>query len=512
MPVTADAARQQWTGSIPLHGGGLDLWAEGQTRNPGAIAAACVLALLLAAYWESSPYLLWSALLPALWLAAANPARLVQLLLVTTPAFPVIRMAQDFVGAQQVSTKGLFFSADDPIILALLFAWAGVRMRHPGQGKGICAPAFGWLIVLYPCVILLNGMRLDSNQLIVTTLYYLKWLQYVVLLIVVPQTIAEAAVPRLMSSLRRLLIGVVMFSTLFAVYEMAEAVRTGSYSSGAAFPRASAFFGTLDPARFAASEDPVNFGVYSMVAGAIALGMFSHTRSKGRSPVVVAILASGVSLLLSASRTPWLAAIAAFVKIQRIRSSKLIFASIFLAVSGALAYLIFPELWSVTASRFGALSDWQNAMESSATDRLAIALNSPVFEVDEYWLAGHGHSSYRFIAEEHLSTITRGISRSLYNFLLTAWYDVGPLGAGLWILAFLQLLRTLESIAAGSVSDDVRALAWGLRGALWGICIASMFGEAAYNWRVMGYFYLCTGICLAADQYHGRLGSPTERT
>jgi hypothetical protein len=243
-----------------------------------------------------------------------------------------------------------------------------------------------------------------------------------------------------------------------------------------------------------------------MVAGAISLAMFGQSGQAMRWPVIAAILSSGVSLLLSASRAPWLAALAAFLKIQRIRSSKLILSSVAVIVCAAAGYLVFPEFWDVTAARFLSLGDLENASEGSASERRAVALNSPVFQVDEYWLSGHGHSSYRFIAEEHLSRITGGISRSLYNFLLTAWYDAGPLGLAFWILAFLQLLRRLEQIAASSSAPDVRALAWGLRGALWGIAVAAMFGEVPYNWRVMGFFYLSAGICLAAAEYYQRRG------
>ena len=37
-------------------------------------------------------------------------------------------------------------------------------------------------------------------------------------------------------------------------------------------------------------------------------------------------------------------------------------------------------------------------------------------------------------------------------------------------------------------------------GALWGLALASMFGEVPYNWRVMSVFYAGVGTCLAANE------------
>ena len=65
----------------------------------------------------------------------------------------------------------------------------------------------------------------------------------------------------------------------FAIYEVTESIRTHTYSQAALYPRASSFFGTLDPARFGASEDPVNFGCYLIVAGSIALAFSRRVRT-----------------------------------------------------------------------------------------------------------------------------------------------------------------------------------------------------------------------------------------
>ena len=67
-------------------------------------------------------------------------------------------------------------------------------------------------------------------------------------------------------------------------------------------------------------------------------------------------------------------------------------------------------------------------------------------------------------------------------------------------MLFMQLRRRLGVIQTRSPARDVRIFASGLSGALWGIGLASMFGEVPYNWRVMGVFYLAVGVCLAADQ------------
>lgn len=455
--------------------------------------------IILLGYFLASPAVLWVSLLPALGLAATQPFRLVQLLAVTSPIFPVVRVTGNLVGAQQVSTKGLFLSGDDPIVAALGVAWILATMRTGARGRAWYPSALLWLFMLYPLVTLANFGRLDGDQSIVSTLYYLKWAEYAALLIFIPQTIRGADAIRLAGSLTRIMFAVLLVSALFAMYEVTEALRTGSYTQSAAIPRASAFFGTLDPARFGASEDPVNFGTYVMVAGSVALAVVGANRRSGWLPGT-SFLAGLVALLLSASRAPWLAGLLAFSRVQKLSSSRFMIGTlvILFAITGTLAFA--PQVWQASASRFEALIDWNSATEQSALNRFDIALNSPVFNVDQYWLVGHGHSSYRFIAEEHLSRITTGISRSLYNFLLTAWYDVGPAGVCLWFVLFAQLRKRLTMIHQRCPAPAVRTLAWGVLGALWGLVLASMFGEVPYNWRVMSVFYVGVAVCLAADE------------
>ncbi len=485
-----------WFGSHRRRGAGTDSSSRNEASLLAALAAAT---LMLLGYAFSSPAILWCSLAPALWLAAAHPARLVQLLAVTAPVFPVVRLTRDIVGAQQVSTKGLFLSGDDPIIAAVGVAWMMVALRS-GVRRRIWYPsALLWLLLLYLVIAAANLNRLDSSQSVVSFLYYLKWAEYAVLMIAVPRILTGSEALRLAGSFPRLMMTTLLVSALFAAYETAEALRTGSYSQAATIPRASSFFGTLDPLRFGASEDPANFGIYVMVAGSIALAALGAGGRKGWLPGA-SFLASLVALLLSASRAPWLAAALAYGRLQRLASSHMLLGALAIVFGMTITIAFTPEVWRASFARFEALGDWNQATERSALNRLQIAVNSPVFEVDQYWLIGHGHSSYRFVAEEHLSRITSGVSRSLYNFLLTAWYDGGPACLILWAVLFLQLRRKLGQIEARSPLPAVRTFAHGLLSALWGLGLASMFGEVPYNWRVMGVFYLATGVCLAADE------------
>ena len=467
----------------------------------GASLAVAILtaATILVAYWLDSLLVLWASLAPALWLATAHPVRLVHLLAVTSPVFPVIRLTRDIVGAQHVSAKGLFMSGDDPIIAALGVAWLLAIMQSGGRSRAWYPSALVWLLLLYPIVVLINLGRLEGNQTIVSMLYYFKWAEYAVLLIAVPQIARGAEAIRLAVTFPRLMMGVLLLTAAFATYEISESIRTGAFSQAANIPRASAFFGTLDPLRYGASEDPVNFGTYVMVAGSVALAAMGANKRTGWLPGA-SFLGSLIALLLSASRAPWLAAGLAYSRIQRLGSSRMMLAGLGITFGVTATMAFAPQVWYASFSRFEALSAGSQADEQSANNRLEIALNSPVFDIDSYWLIGHGHSSYRFMAEEHLSRFTSGISRSLYNFFLTAWYDVGPVGFALWILLFVQLRRKLDSIHRRSPLPAVRTFAWGLLGGLWGLGLASMFGEVPYNWRVMGAFYLATGVCLAADE------------
>lgn len=468
-------------------------------RGEASLIATVLAALLiLLGYFFDSPEILWSSLAPCLWLSASHPVRLIQLLAVTSPVFPVVRVTRDIVGAQQVSTRGLFLSGDDPIIVALGIAWLLAFMRSGARTTAWKPRALVWLLALYPAVVLANIGRLESNQSLVSLLYYFKWAEYAILLFAIPQVLTGMEAIRLASSFPRIMMAVLLLSAVFAVYEVEESVRTRTYSQAAAIPRASSFFGTLDPRRYGASEDPVNYGTYVMVAGSVSLAVLGAGKRSGWLPIS-SFLGSLVALLLSASRAPWLAAGVAYGRVQKLGSSRVML-GVLVLIFGATTTLAFaPQVWRASFSRFEALGDWNQAAERSATNRLEIALNSPVFEIDQYWLVGHGHSSYRFIAEEHLSRITTGVSRSLYNFLLTAWYDVGPAGTALWILFFIQLRRKLASIHLRSPVPAIKTLAWGLSGSLWGLGLAAMFGEVPYNWRVMSAFYLATGVCLAAD-------------
>ncbi len=463
------------------------------------VTAVATAGLILLGYALTSPLILWLSLAPALWLAATQPIRLVQLLAVTSPIFPVVRVTRDFIGAQQVSTKGLFLSGDDPIIVALGVAWLLATLRTGARTRGAYPTAVLWLLVIYPLVAMANLGRLDSDQSMVSALYYLKWAEYAALLVFIPQTIRGADALRLVGSLTRLMLASLLVSACFAVYEVAEAVRTGSYSQAASIPRASAFFGSLDPARFGASEDPVNFGAYVVVAGSVALAVLGANKRSGWLPGT-SFLASLVALVLSASRAPWLAGVLAFARVQKLGSSRVMIGGLALvfAITSSLAFA--PQIWQASFSRVEALTDWNFATEQSAHSRIEIALNSPVFELDPYWLVGHGHSSYRFIAQEHLSRITSGLSRSLYNFFLTVWYDAGPIGVILWIVMFAQLRKRLTTIHRHCPAPAVRTFAWGMLGALWGLALASMFGEVPYNWRVMSVFYAGVGTCLAANE------------
>lgn len=459
-----------------------------------------IVAIGLAAYLEGQPMMVWAALPFSFWLAVQAPEKLVGLLLLTTPMFPVIRVVQDRLGAQQVSTRGLYFALDDPLILALLL---GALLRHlarPGNHIELFPSAFLGLAALYPLVIALNATRLESSQSLVSFLYYLKWLQYGSVLILIPAVMPIARTQALLRILRRCLTITLSASAILAVYEIVEALRTSSYRSAGLFPRASSFFGTLDPLRFGASEDPVNFGVFMMVGGAIALAYATQFKRRTAAMSVATVAAAAAGIMLSASRTPILAAGVAYSRLRKITLGQTMAMTFGLIVTVLTAQLLFPSLWATTWVRFESILFEELAIDGSASSRISIMLNAPVFEWDNYWLAGHGHSAYRFVAEQHLAKFTNGLSRSLYNFPLTIWYDIGPFGFLLWCVLFVQLWCRFKRIATQSVQPELRALASGLQAALFGLATASLFGEFPYNWRVMGYFYACCGACLSAER------------
>ena len=464
------------------------------------VMGSLIFAIGLGAYIEGQPLLVWAALPFSFWLAIQAPEKLVGLLLLTTPMFPVIRVVQDRLGAQQVSTRGLYFALDDPLILALLLG-AGIRqLTRAGKRLELFPAAFLGLAVLYPLVIALNATRLESSQSMVSLLYYLKWLQYGSVLILIPAVMPIARTQALLRILRRCLTITLCASAVLAVYEIVEALRTSSYRSAGLFPRASSFFGTLDPLRFGASEDPVNFGVFMMVGGSIALAYATQLRRRTTVSSLTTVAAAAAGVALSASRTPILAAGVAYNRLRKITIGQTLAVTFGLGVIVLIAQLLFPNLWATTWVRFESILFEELAIDGSANSRLSIMLNAPVFEWDSYWLAGHGHSAYRFVAEQHLAKFTSGLSRSLYNFPLTIWYDAGPFGFLLWCVLFVQLWRRFKRIAAQSLQPELRALASGLQAALFGLATASLFGEFPYNWRVMGYFYACCGACLAAER------------
>jgi hypothetical protein len=477
-------------------------------RRPGLALctplAALVFLLALAGWWFEQPAMLWAAIVPAVILGLIDPSRLVLSIAVTTPTFPVLRLAGETVGAAKVSSKGLFLFVDDPLVLALGMVWLAGRLRFPGERREIFPGALAGLAVLYPLVIAVNAFRLEPNQTLVSALYYLKWLQYACLLVLIPQTLRDQDRERLAGRYLRIAYAVPIAAALFGAYELAVSIQKGSYTRAASFPRVSSFFGSLDPALYGASEDPVNFGVWAVVMGCLPLAAITAgIRRRGPLPVG-ALLASGFALAGSASRAPVLAAGIAYARLQRVNTGRLVMVLATVVTASGIVYLISPELLNTVGGRFLALAEWDSARESSAMGRLTVAMNSPVFEIDQYWLTGHGHSTYRFIAEEHQSRFQQGLSRSLYSFPLTAWYDAGPLGLLLWILLFRQLGKRLRRIRDNSPDAEVGALAGGLCAALWALAAASLFGEVPYNWRVMGSFYVAAAVCLAADEVVNR--------
>jgi hypothetical protein len=331
----------------------------------------------------------------------------------------------------------------------------------------------------------------------VSFLYFLKWAEYVALLYLIPGLIEERRVPALMRAFRWSLAAGAVASCAFAVYEVSESVRTHTYSQAALYPRASSFFGTLDPKRFGASEDPVNFGCYLMIAGAVSLALSG--RGKGGSRATLSAAASFLGVLLSVSRAPILGAAVAYTRLQKLRAGRTLLSLAALMAAAIVAAVLFPGVTQTVVDRFSMVVPNVDSLEGSATDRLRIVLNSPVFEIDAYWLAGHGHSSYRFVSEQHLSSFINRVSRSLYNFPMTVWYDAGLAGLCLWTAFCFQLGRIFHRAANQRHDPQVAAFASGLRAALWALVVASMFSEVPYNWRVMGFFYNATGVFLALE-------------
>jgi hypothetical protein len=381
--------------------------------------------------------------------------------------------------------------------------------------------------------------RLEPNQVLVSGLYYVKWLQYAALVFVLPGLLDGAESNSLVRSLRRVLGLAIAASALLAAYEVAESIGTGSFAAAARFPRASAFFGTLDPAKFGASEDPVNFGCFLVVAGAIALSLANRGGSRRTFGPALTVAGAVVGVLLSVSRAPLLAGAVALAYVQRWRPGRVVLtgAAVTLAAVGGL--LLFPDVGAILGARVEAIADPASALESSAAGRMAAIVGAPVFDPDAFWLAGHGHSSYRFAVEPHSSQFGASVSRSLYSFPLAAWYDAGAAGLVLWVLVFVQFNRRFAALAGESVrtpggrgghpvvrptadaidshgsrmpaaDSDVRSLARGMRGALWGLAVAALFAEVPYHWRVMGVFYICAGICLSAG-WNLRMGDRQPR-
>ena len=484
--------------TLPWQGSASDRTGRAGTRIIAQVFCAVIAGVALTAFWTDTPWALWFNILPALWLSFRAPHILVSLLLLVTPTFPVLKVVDETLGSRDVSTRGLFLSADDPIIAALVIAWAWRRLNRSASSQPLFPSAFLGLAALYPAVIAVNMLRLDWQQSVMSFLYYLKWAEYAALLFIIPALIRRDRIASLLSGFRMALFLGAVASAALAVYEMTESIRMHTYSQAALYPRASSFFGSLDPGRFGASEDPVNFGCYLIVSGSIALAFSTQVRTAAGG--TVAALASFLGVLMSVSRAPILGAAFAYARLQKLRAGKTLLSLLGLIAAAGLGTLLFPDIAESVITRFTMIVPAEQATEGSASDRLLIALNSPVFEVDAFWLFGHGHSSYRFISAQHLSSFIGGISRSLYNFPMTVWYDVGAAGLALWIAAYIQLSGYLRRLSNRSHEPAISALAEGLRAALFGLLIASMFSEVPYNWRVMGFFYNATGVCLAASR------------
>jgi hypothetical protein len=121
-------------------------------------------------------------------------------------------------------------------------------------------------------------------------------------------------------------------------------------------------------------------------------------------------------------------------------------------------------------------------------------LNAPVFEWDSYWLSGHGHSTYRFVA----GNISRGsptASAEVSTISLTIWYDMGRPAYAL-VRVVRPTLASLRAIAAASLQYGCARGTSGLQAALFGLA-SLLFGEFRTT-GAYGFFSACCGVCLAA--------------
>ena len=134
-----------------------------------------IIAISLVCYWVEMPWAIWLSLPPALWVAFESPQVLVALLLLMTPTFPVLRVIDETLGSRDVSSRGLFLAADDPVIVALALAWLWRLLSKSSVRQALFPQAIIGLAILYPAVIAVNLMRLEWQQCQMSLLYYLKW-------------------------------------------------------------------------------------------------------------------------------------------------------------------------------------------------------------------------------------------------------------------------------------------------------------------------------------------------
>ena len=269
-------------------------------------------------------------------------------------------------------------------------------------------------------------------------------------------------------------------------------------------------------------------GRYDRLGSLLALGLtmffpwlYVLKKEKHRLWWVGAMLLGGAALVLTYSRSSWLAAVAGIVTVGYglVRDKRILkLAGIFCGILTALL------LFVVVTNNYGggaldkptqtlpervveavSIYSWRQNYEGYG--RFFFIVNTPLMVVRYYPLFGVGLGNYgggvaaalgntKVYDKLHLPFGIQNTFGQIDNNWLSLWGETGTLGILCWIMVFVTIFKTARAVAERASAVVERTVAQGLCGAVVGIMVLAYFGPFFEFRSLMLYFWILVGMVM----------------
>ncbi|MBI5728851.1 MAG: O-antigen ligase family protein [Candidatus Magasanikbacteria bacterium] len=234
-----------------------------------------------------------------------------------------------------------------------------------------------------------------------------------------------------------------------------------------------------------------------------------------------AMLVGGVALILTYSRSSWIAAVVGIVTIGYglVRDKRIL--KLATVLGGVLAaYLLFI----VVTNNYGggaldkpsqtfperiieAVSVYSWRQNYEGYGRFFFIVNTPLMVVRYYPLFGVGSGNYgggvaaalgntKVYDTLHLPFGIQNTFGQIDNNWLSLWGEIGTVGLLCWIMILVTIFKTARIVSVRSPTVTERTVAQGLCGVVVGVMIMAYFGPFFEFRSLMLYFWLLVGIVM----------------